>query len=345
MQDKLVDPSQFASEVETLRWILSTTSQGAAALVAIIGGFLLSRVLSISAERRLIESEIGFLRKDVFQKEESLNEMQRLVYGFERTAFAKQHLSRIVELEGDEEAFFEDAERNNKPVLPDHALASDYCRKVRETLQALATAFPGNEPISAEQVDNSTWVATHLPNHMEVLPAVIKQQNEVRKSAREAEQQRKATEAAKSDSILSSILKFQASIPRNVLGITGSAAHIRPMNFDVPDPYEIQIRKQLTNLESELIGKTDRLDHLRGQLRQLKDTKGHKGAFVVIGLFGLLGIIGPQVVSLFPWNQPLQVGWWVLAVLTALFAALMIYMWIQLKGLADTPPSEITTLD
>ena len=52
-------------------WLLSTTAQSTAALVAIVGGFLLSRVLAFAAERNGLALREAQLREEVRLAEET----------------------------------------------------------------------------------------------------------------------------------------------------------------------------------------------------------------------------------------------------------------------------------
>ena len=52
-------------------WLLSTTAQSSAALVAIVGGFLLSRILALATERNGLALREAQLRDEVKLAEET----------------------------------------------------------------------------------------------------------------------------------------------------------------------------------------------------------------------------------------------------------------------------------
>lgn len=58
-------------------WLYSSTAQSGAALVAIMGGYLLTRVISTTSERATIDAELERLRDQRALKQEDLDEHQR----------------------------------------------------------------------------------------------------------------------------------------------------------------------------------------------------------------------------------------------------------------------------
>ena len=58
-------------------WLLATMAQSAAAMVAVIGGFLVSRVITLSAERRGLDRRVREIRETTQEKESVLREVRQ----------------------------------------------------------------------------------------------------------------------------------------------------------------------------------------------------------------------------------------------------------------------------
>lgn len=77
-------------------WLLATTAQSAAALVAIIGGLLASRLVTLSSEREALDRTIERVQLELRQREEralflalELKELERLIF----TEYAVDHIA------------------------------------------------------------------------------------------------------------------------------------------------------------------------------------------------------------------------------------------------------------
>lgn len=58
-------------------WLLATMAQAAAVLVAVIGGFLVSRVITLSAERRGLDRRVREIKEAAQEKESILREVRQ----------------------------------------------------------------------------------------------------------------------------------------------------------------------------------------------------------------------------------------------------------------------------
>ena len=64
-------------ELTDPNWLLATMAQSAAAMVAVIGGFLVSRVITLSAERRGLGRRVREIRETAQEKEGVLREVRQ----------------------------------------------------------------------------------------------------------------------------------------------------------------------------------------------------------------------------------------------------------------------------
>jgi hypothetical protein len=81
-------------------WFLSTTAQSAAALVAIIGGFLISRLISLVADKSLLVQNLDELRSRRQVKEMEFERFQKIVSTKTHKWFLDDNLLNIVENRG-----------------------------------------------------------------------------------------------------------------------------------------------------------------------------------------------------------------------------------------------------
>jgi hypothetical protein len=81
-------------------WLLSTTAQSAAAIVAIVGGFLVSRLVSLSSERHGLRQRRDQLDRIVDLKNAELDELQRRMDSVARGWFVDSAMSDFVDAKG-----------------------------------------------------------------------------------------------------------------------------------------------------------------------------------------------------------------------------------------------------
>ena len=78
-------------------WLLSTTAQSSAALVAIVGGFLLSRILALATERNGLALREAQLRDEVKLAEETYHSVQNRIDDSDRADFLRDAINLLGE--------------------------------------------------------------------------------------------------------------------------------------------------------------------------------------------------------------------------------------------------------
>ncbi len=327
-----ISSEQLNANAETLRWILSTTSQGAAAFVAIVAGFLLSRILGISSMRQSHESRKAFLTKEIAMLDGEHSDLEHQLEKIDRDRFAKEHLQEIVNLRGDIELLHSRWTNAGVSPMPDFLHTKHFCDLVTTAFELLEQSFLGEDPLPTE-IDSV--IGENEVNRLSeygILHKVTKSINSTR-----AVSMQKKNDAGIGNSVIGTGIlgTLGAFAELNQMGSkyesSFKALSISGLNFALPDPKVIVMRKRYNELDDDLSKKYEEWDHLETEIERLKSTKGLKSSFVFVGIFGLVGVIVPQGVSLFDIKEPIVVGWWVLGAFTSLFIYLMLYMLAQLK--------------
>jgi hypothetical protein len=86
-----------------INWILSTTAQSTAALLAIIGGFLISRLVSLSSERDARLNRVNSLKSELKYLETTTKDMQQDISEFVQTLIFSDFKEYIFENLGTEQ--------------------------------------------------------------------------------------------------------------------------------------------------------------------------------------------------------------------------------------------------
>lgn len=82
-------------------WLLATCAQSAAALVAIIGGFLISRIITLSSERNGIITRLSEVKNELDCKEIELEKINRKIIESDAEDFIEESLEEIIHRGGD----------------------------------------------------------------------------------------------------------------------------------------------------------------------------------------------------------------------------------------------------
>lgn len=81
-------------------WLFSTAAQSAAAIVAIVGGFLATRIVSLSAERDSLKHRIRTLDAQLQKRQERLDTVRQGLLEWDAADFIQFHLDELVERRG-----------------------------------------------------------------------------------------------------------------------------------------------------------------------------------------------------------------------------------------------------
>lgn len=82
-------------------WLLSTSAQSAAAIVAIVAGFILSRVLALSADRNGIESRLNEIRSSLRFKSTEHDKLNERIVRWDAQDFLEDVAEKIAEARGE----------------------------------------------------------------------------------------------------------------------------------------------------------------------------------------------------------------------------------------------------
>lgn len=319
--------TDLAAQSETLRWVLATTSQGAAAFVAIIAGFQLSRILTIASTRQNLEARRTFIKKEIEILDEDQAYLGEKIDSKNRKSFAKLYLDEIVKVRGNREEIWSTWKENDPEQMPDYIETSHFCKTVAEAFDALEQRFPGENDVPEIDFQNETNLALGRFIEYGVLDAVKGAVNVERaKIRKEKEVSAQATQTGPFKQINSMVSNFQG-----LLGDITYATHIPKMDFELPDQAHNADVKRFKEQDDLLASKMDELEHLDAEISRLKSSKGHKSAFTLIAVFGLLGVIAPLVLSVFSFDQPRTVAILMIAVFAGLFISMIIFMFAKLK--------------
>jgi hypothetical protein len=320
-------PAEVAAQTETLRWILATTSQGSAAFVAIIAGFQLSRILTISSTRQDLQARRTFLNREITILDEEQAYLEEKIDAKNRKSFAKLHLDEIVQMKGNREEIWNFWTETEPDQMPDFLETSHLCKSVADSFEALQECFPGDDDVPEIDFSNKDYQGLSHLREYGVLDAVRDALNLERANTRREK-------AASAQTSKPGLLNQINSVFGNYQGLIGditSGVHIPKLDFELPDQAHIENIKRFGERDALLVAKMEELEHLDSEISRLKSSKGHKSAFTLIAVFGLLGVIAPLVLSLFPFDQPRTVAIVVIVVFALLFIFMVLFMFAQLK--------------
>lgn len=82
-------------------WLLSSAAQSAAAIVGLMGAFLLHRLLTLGAERASLERRLLDVEAEVDQRQAELGNVEERILQLDAQAFVQDHSGEIVESRGE----------------------------------------------------------------------------------------------------------------------------------------------------------------------------------------------------------------------------------------------------
>lgn len=300
----------LSDQHELLRWLLSTTSQSSAALVAIIGGFVLSRVLSVSSQRSSLIKEKTDLRSQQDSYEADFDSLRNEVVLKATALFKEEYLEDFIAARGEVPQF-------DKPISQ---LGLDAAQ-----IQELASKIAG-------EVKNYCRLLEDFCPRLEDLP-------------REFEDLVSGPLAAVSDKEM--LLRISNSVYKERNSLMPKDPIFGGLTIDFPEvplfsPFRSnelgQLQKmvsRLNDLESRIHNNLVLLGYLNRQIEDSKRLPGLLPAITLLSLFGLVGIAGPMVISLIPFESPVLVGWIVVGVFGLFFVAFVSYLVLEAYRLKE----------
>lgn len=279
------DTLATTDQVETLRWLLSTTSQSSAALVAIIGGFLLSRVLSISSERASLVRQRRSLSVEQSQHIEESEDIHSKIRSLATMDFLKNYTNDFAEALGNIPKTDEPISQLGLTAEVVEELSNDLAQQVRGFVAMIEDFCPTIDdiPLSAEELNAAP--ALRAVSNQNLFLKVAKQVHKVRKAQ------------LPPDPVFGNFAQFAVELPR--------------MDFiDHSNTREIQkLIAKVDSLDSRIEASEVLIEHLTKQIRESQNLEGFTPALILLSIFGIVGIAGPMAVSLFEVPDPYLVGW------------------------------------
>jgi hypothetical protein len=93
--------SYNSSGMDNANWLLSALAQTAGALVAIVGGFLVSRLVGLSSQRNGLLARVAALKKRLEAADHKESAAREELVGWEKDLLASSLLWDLVEAGGD----------------------------------------------------------------------------------------------------------------------------------------------------------------------------------------------------------------------------------------------------
>ena len=296
---------------ENLLWLLSTTSQSSAALVAIIAGFLLSRVLTMSSIRTALVQEMESaqishegLSADSARSRETVLEMGTdLFLKDNQTAFvlARGKIPRKLDALR-HPGMSQDESKNASSQLASEV--GGLCRK-------LADFFPeGTGLPRSEDGIQAMSELKDVPNRRLLLELCISISDESYANQPKTPEQKTLT------SIFSGIDVESLTPQIDFEYFGGVTEHERLQEW-------IDIAKQNDSKEENSAAV---LKHLQSQISKSRKISGFLPSILLLSTFGLVGIAGPMVASQMPFPNASVVAWVNIATFCVFFMLFVLFM-------------------
>ncbi|MCY9107257.1 hypothetical protein [Bacillus atrophaeus] len=140
-----------------LNGLISTITTSTAALVAIIGGFLVSRVISLSSEQTGIKRRIREIDNDLLAKKELLQNIENYLLEEDAKDFLKDNIKKLLQMESLSEIINEDKYnyRSEEELKP-------YFNEMQNIMQELFTLFDKLEELDDDFDDFYKKNSHHL---------------------------------------------------------------------------------------------------------------------------------------------------------------------------------------
>jgi hypothetical protein len=283
-------------------WLLSTVAQSTAALVAIIGGFLVSRVVALSAEKSSHLRQISEIEVQFEVVERDLESAIRIVYKKGYEWFLDQHLDDVIEHRGLDD--FSDGiwRARGTSDMDAEAMWGELNLQTREALVKIESAFESG----VERLEN---IADLRQSGMII-----------------------ASEQEKVFLRVAEILSL-ARRPVKTFGDSFAGTTSASTPEIVYNRHDLQIAKREA-LESEAQTLLLRKRILEIEVEESENPEGLTSGFVVLFGFGIVGMVLPIILmSLHPVPDGLWVRALVMGGFTFGFFALFIYIFTTLRKL------------
>lgn len=266
-------------------WLMSTAAQSAAALVAIVGGFLVSRVIALTADRRAAELSHAEARNRIALLERRLAGAKKKLATWDAAELYDEMLEQLLEARGEIGAL-ELLAYGPRPRRDDSAVLA----MLQPRLEAISTAFDVLEPLFAEGVPTGEDLQHAIAQHgrRRTMHTALRHVYNYLKEAHETRQrdEKERSEAAH----------------RNARSPLSFPPQFRLPEIPVFEPPAERVarnerRQQLLDAMEQI--ENDLSDHraeesLAARIAQSAMTSGGvRGGFVVLVFFAITGVVVP----------------------------------------------------
>lgn len=263
-------------------WLFSTAAQSAAALVAIIAGFIVSRLLALSADRNSLQSRLNELDLEIGSKRRELKPLRKRILESDADDFIQDVFDQILSSNG--EMKLEDAMAGiGRPqALNESELRPFWDATVESTKEAFVKAreYPFRnkskdlkeylEEVGLEDSDKQ-WIHRRVFEHVE---------DEIERNKM-------------------NVLNEMFSASRLLGDAIGGRGRYRPPEIQLPNQKYHQWTRDAELLERQLSNLEASREHLDSQVRNFAKPTGLWFGFITLIYFSLVGIIFPLVLMAF----------------------------------------------
>lgn len=248
-------------------WLLSSTAQSAAAMVAIIGGFLVSRLVTLSAERNTILQRLEDLRSRRTIKTIEYEEVHDARFAVSKRWFVEEHLRNLVDDHG---------QADPESLLDTITVGSsrDEMRPVAEHL--VATIHSAFDVIESTYVGNSIPPTTASELRQDGLSIAAEDYEIFERVARSLNEQRTPRRS------------WEANLSASMISATRVTPAIVYQRQDARVARETDLRSELRFINTEI-------DLTSERLAGFTKPKGIAGAVMALTYLALAGIVFPIV--------------------------------------------------
>jgi hypothetical protein len=287
---------------EDLLWLLSTTSQSSAALVAIVAGFLLSRVLAIASARAALVQDMASLQvvQDGLLVES--RRLHELTFSLGKEFFIEDHQRAFVDARGEVPTELAGTKFLGVSLEESESLAAELAAEVKNYCRILEDFCPDWRQLPRSEDEIGAMSALRaVPNRQLLLAICTSIFNE--NYAREPK----------------TSLQLAMEMSLNL----GDIRSISRLN----DVKRLQkLEATVREIDSQIKSNEAALTNLKKQISKSREISGFIPAILLLSAFGLIGIAGPMFASQLTFLDPTIIAWTDLSVFSIFFILFVMFM-------------------
>lgn len=269
---------EWLTMVTDPNWLFSTAAQSAAALVAIIAGFIVSRLLALSADRNSLKSRVNEIDLEIGSKRRELEPIKRRILESDADDFIQEVFDQILSSKGEMKLEDAMAEIGRPQALSEAELRPFWDETVEPTKEAFMkvreylfrnTSKDLNGYLEEVGLDDSDkqWIHCRVFEHVE---------DEIERTKM-------------------NVINERFSASRLLGGAIGLSGRYRPPEIQLPNNEYHQWTRDAELLERQLSNLEASREHVDSQVRNFAKPPGLWFGFITLLYFSLVGIIFPLV--------------------------------------------------